>query len=51
MQAFRVNTPAQSVFFRGEKKKRKEKRGATACSKNLGIWIIKEMNFACFILP
>jgi hypothetical protein len=40
------------VFFSEEKKKkRKEKRGATACSKNLGIWIIKEMNFACFILP
>jgi hypothetical protein len=41
-----VNTPAQT---RGEKKRRR-KGGATACSRNLGIWVVKEMTFAYFIM-
>jgi hypothetical protein len=43
-----VNTPAQT---RGEKKKKKEKRGPQFATKNLGIWVVKEMTFECFVLP
>jgi hypothetical protein len=35
-----VNTPAQT---RREKKQTKRKGGATACSRNLGIWVVKEI--------
>jgi hypothetical protein len=34
-----------------KKKKKKRKGGATACSRNLKIWGVKEMTLACFILP
>jgi hypothetical protein len=43
MQAFRGYTLAQT---RGEKKE--EEKGGH--SRNLGIWVIKKMTFACFIL-
>jgi hypothetical protein len=48
MQAFRSSdqfTPLQT-----RRKKRRRKGGATAYSKNLGIWVVKEMTFTCFIL-
>jgi hypothetical protein len=34
----------------GEKRKRTKKGRGTACNKNLGIWVVKEMTFTCFIL-
>jgi hypothetical protein len=40
--------------FRGQHSnsdQRKEKKEGTACNKNLGIWAVKEMTFACFIPP
>jgi hypothetical protein len=41
-----VNTPVQT-----RREGKKKKTGARASNKNLEIWLVKEMTFACFILP
>jgi hypothetical protein len=36
---------------RRRRKRRRREEEATAYSKNLEIWVAKEMTLACFILP
>jgi hypothetical protein len=39
-----INTPAQTRGSGGRKE------GSQPAIKKLGIWVVKEMNFTCFIL-
>jgi phage terminase large subunit-like protein len=48
MQAFRGE---YSSSDQRREKKKKEKRGPQFATKNLGIWVVKEMTFECFVLP